>query len=184
VWAYIIYVYEMTSDKILHRLQAIIPKGERKGMAQKIGVSANTMTNYLKGNTQIPYDAILKIAEFKNVNLQWLLGETDDEKQGEQPKLSEGSSTYHAQEKNMEGEVIIGKMDTIITFLKETYSDLPSMLDDCIYQMKADLRKNNPDFRQWEYEQQDKLMSRRKNKKRESDLSPNIPNEKEANGSQ
>lgn len=107
------------------------------------------------------------ISDYFECDLTWLksgIGEPYP-----QPGLTTGEpkNEYEPEAKRSSGAAIIGKLDTIIKFLSDTYGDLPSKLDDCIMDMKRDLRKN-PDFRQWEHIQEAELIRRRKKQGGES----------------
>ncbi len=168
------------NKKFISRFNQIAAGMSNRAFANKCNISEATVRKAKRGG--VPGETMIeKIAINNNVSVDWLKGESDEGGPAGQFDLSE--QTSGDQQNISTRDTIIGKMDTIISFLEQTYSDLPSMMDDCLQQMKIDLRKNNPDFRHWEHEQQDKLMNRRKNKERESDMSPNIPNEKEVNGS-
>lgn len=50
---------------------------KEKDIAEVLKVAKNTYCNYEKGNRRIPYESIIKLSEFYNVSVDYLLGLTD-----------------------------------------------------------------------------------------------------------
>lgn len=50
---------------------------KEKDIAEVLGVAKNTYCNYEKENRRIPYESIIKLSEFYNVSVDYLLGLTD-----------------------------------------------------------------------------------------------------------
>ena len=46
-------------------------------IAKELGVKSNTYSDYENGKINIPVDALIKIADFYNVSLDYLVGRSD-----------------------------------------------------------------------------------------------------------
>ena len=61
----------------------------QKEIAEHIGVSRQTYTNYESGNREPDFKTLLKLAEYLDVSTDYLLGETDEIKEKTPAEVSE-----------------------------------------------------------------------------------------------
>ena len=50
----------------------------QKQIADILGVAQNTYSNYENGNREIPIESLIRLSRFYNVNLEYILGLTDE----------------------------------------------------------------------------------------------------------
>lgn len=50
----------------------------QRSIAEHLGVAQNTYSNYENGNREIPIELLIRLSQFYGVNLEYLLGLTDE----------------------------------------------------------------------------------------------------------
>jgi transcriptional regulator with XRE-family HTH domain len=60
---------------VINRLKLLIDKLSIKQneLSNILGVKTNTLNQYISGSRKMPYDILIKLAEFSNCDLNWLL---------------------------------------------------------------------------------------------------------------
>lgn len=113
--------------------------GEQKKFAESIHISPNTFSHYITGRRKLPLDVAVKISEYTNCNLNWLLtGKGEMFLDGSIYKETSGDDNDAQREelvrniKNLESEVLA---------LKKSISELEAENSELTHELVQRLKK-------------------------------------------